>query len=67
LAETRKESNTMNEIEKLRGEAREVIAGYCAGGDFDAAVARLAAMRALFFRRDKCLLFSREFAIFYII
>ena len=27
----------MNEIEKLKGEAREVIAGYCAGGDFDAA------------------------------
>ena len=34
----------MNEIEKLRDEAREVIAGYCAGGDFDAAVARLAAI-----------------------
>ena len=44
MNETRKESNTMNEIEKLRGEAREVIAGYCAGGDFDAAVARLAAI-----------------------
>ena len=34
----------MNEIEKLRGEAREVIAGYCAGGDFDAVVTRLAAI-----------------------
>ena len=44
MNETRKENNAMNEIEKLRGEAREVIAGYCAGGDFNAAVARLAAI-----------------------
>ena len=34
----------MNEIEKLRGEAREVIAGYCAGGDFESVVNRLAAI-----------------------
>ena len=34
----------MNEIEKLRGEAREVIAGYCAGGDFAAACAPIRAL-----------------------
>ena len=34
----------MNEIEKLRNDARAVIAGYCAGGDFNAAVRRLAAI-----------------------
>jgi hypothetical protein len=34
----------MNEIEKLRGEAREVIAGYKAGDDFDVLVGRLAAI-----------------------
>ena len=34
----------MNEIEKLRAQAREVIAGYCAGGNFDVAVERLAAI-----------------------
>ena len=44
MNETRKENNAMNEINKLREEARGVIAGYCAGGDFDAAVARLAAI-----------------------
>ena len=34
----------MNEIEKLRSEARAVIAGYKAGDDFDAVVSRLAAI-----------------------
>ena len=34
----------MNEIEKLRGEAREVIAGYCAGDDIEEVVNRLAAI-----------------------
>ncbi len=32
----------MNEIEKLRSEARAVIAGYKAGDDFDAVVSSLA-------------------------
>ena len=34
----------MSEIEKLKNDAREVIAGYSAGGDFDVAVQRLAAI-----------------------
>ena len=34
----------MNEIEKLRNEARSVIAAYKAGDDFDAVVTRLAAI-----------------------
>ena len=34
----------MNEIEKLRGDARAVIAGYCAGDDFEEVVNRLAAI-----------------------
>ena len=34
----------MNEIEKLRNEARSVIASYKAGDDFDAVVTRLAAI-----------------------
>ena len=40
----KKGDKTMNEIEKLRAQAREVIAGYCAGGNFDVAVERLAAI-----------------------
>ncbi len=39
-----KENKTMNEIEKLRNDARAVIAGYKAGDDFDAVVNRLAAI-----------------------
>lgn len=34
----------MNEIEKLKEEARAVIAAYDKGGDFDAVVNRLAAI-----------------------
>ena len=34
----------MNEKEKLRNEARSVIAAYKAGDDFDAVVTRLAAI-----------------------
>lgn len=34
----------MNEIEKIRNEARRVIASYKAGDDFDALVTRLAAI-----------------------
>ena len=34
----------MNEIEKLKGEARAAIASYRAGDDFDAVVTRLAAI-----------------------
>ena len=34
----------MNEIEKLRNDARAIIAGYKAGDDFDAVVNRLAAI-----------------------
>ena len=34
----------MNEIEKLRNDARTVIAGYKAGDDFDAVVNSLAAI-----------------------
>lgn len=34
----------MNEIEKLRNEARSVIASYRAGDDFDAVVTRLASI-----------------------
>ena len=34
----------MNEIEKLRNDARAVIAGYKAGDDFDALVSHLAAI-----------------------
>lgn len=34
----------MNRIEELRSEARKVISGYTAGGDFDAVVGRLAAI-----------------------
>ena len=34
----------MNEIDKLRNDARAVIAGYTAGDDFDAVVSRLAAI-----------------------
>ena len=34
----------MNEIEKLKGEARSVIASYKAGDEFDAVVNRLAAI-----------------------
>ena len=34
----------MNEIEKLRSEARAVIAGYKAGDDFDVVVNSLAAI-----------------------
>jgi len=37
-----KGDKTMNEIEKLRSEARAVIAGYKAGDDFDAVVNSLA-------------------------
>ncbi len=39
---TRKENNAMNEIEKLRNDARSVIAAYKKGDDFDAVVTRLA-------------------------
>ena len=35
---TRKENNAMNEIEKLRNDARSVIAAYKKGDDFDAVV-----------------------------
>ena len=41
---TRKENNAMNEIEKLRNEARSVIAAYNKVDDFDAVVTRLAAI-----------------------
>ncbi len=34
----------MNEIEKLRNDARAVIAGYCAGDDIEEVVNRLAAI-----------------------
>ena len=34
----------MNEIEKLKGEARSVIASYKAGDDFEAVVTRLASI-----------------------
>ena len=34
----------MNEIEKLKGEARSVIASYKAGDDLDAVVSRLASI-----------------------
>ena len=34
----------MNEIEKLRNEARSVIASYKAGDDFEATVSHLAAI-----------------------
>ena len=34
----------MNEIEKLRNEARSVIASYMDGDDFDAVVTRLASI-----------------------
>ncbi len=34
----------MNEIERLRNDARAVIAGYHAGDDIEAAVTRLAAI-----------------------
>ena len=34
----------MNEIEKLRNEARSVIAAYKQGDDFDAVVTRLASI-----------------------
>ena len=34
----------MNEIEKLRNDAREVIAGYSAGDDIEEVVNRLAAI-----------------------
>ena len=34
----------MNEIEKLRNDARTVIAGYKAGDDFDVVVNRLASI-----------------------
>ena len=39
-----KENNGMNEIEKLRNDARAVIASYKAGDDFDAVVNSLAAI-----------------------
>ena len=39
-----KGDKTTNEIEKLRIEARAVIAGYKDGDDFDAVVNRLAAI-----------------------
>lgn len=41
--ETRKE-NAMNEIEKLRNEARSVIAAYKKGDDLEAVVTRLASI-----------------------
>lgn len=41
---TRKENNAMNEIEKLRNDARSVIAAYKKGDDFDAVVTRLASI-----------------------
>ena len=41
---TRKENNAMNEINKLRKEARSVIAAYKKGDDFDAVVTRLASI-----------------------
>lgn len=44
MNETKKENNAMNEINKLREEARSVIASYKAGDDFDAVVTRLAAI-----------------------
>ncbi|MBQ6140388.1 MAG: hypothetical protein IJI54_03800 [Kiritimatiellae bacterium] len=34
----------MNEIEKLRNDARALIAGYKGGDDFDAVVTRLASI-----------------------
>ena len=39
-----KGDKAMNEIEKLRNDARAVIAGYKAGDDFDAVVNSLAAI-----------------------
>ena len=41
---TRKENNAMNGIEKLRNDARSVIAAYKKGDDFDAVVTRLASI-----------------------
>ena len=41
---TRKENNAMNEINKLRNEARSVIAAYKKGDDFDVVVTRLASI-----------------------
>ena len=43
-ATPRRGSLLYNEIEKLRNDARAVIAGYTAGDDFDAVVSRLAAI-----------------------
>ena len=40
----KRKENTMNEIEKLKAEARAVIAACKGGDDFGAAVARLAAI-----------------------
>ena len=44
MNETRKENNAMNEINKLREEARGVIAAYKKGDDFDVFVNRLASI-----------------------
>ena len=40
----KRKENTMNEIEKFKAEARAVIASCKGGEDFEAAVARLAAI-----------------------
>ena len=41
---TKKGNTSMNEINKLRDEARSVIASYKAGDDFDVVVSRLASI-----------------------